>query len=472
MKKLFFFLLVFGNITLPRQAFAQGDSTFVVFEFESFMEQVKQHHPLAKQAENQVLIGEAYLQKAKGSFDPKLEGSADQKYYDEKQYYSILNAGLKIPTWYGVSFQGGYDLNNGDFLNPEQNVPNDGLWYAGVNVALGRGLIIDQRRAEFMKAQIYRNSSIQNRIIMLNGLYFDAASAYWEWFKAYSKMQVYEDAIINAQERYNNVVQNVLLGSDPGIDSVEANTQLQTRFYSYLEARLDYLNSTSLLEIYLWNDGFIPLELDSTKVPPVLNNIPNSRIDPALLMKIDSLKMMHPQLLKTQYEVEQQAVDLKLSRENIKPVINLKYNALTEADGPEGAFYYSMNNYKWGADVQIPIFLRKERGQLKLDRLELENLQSGLAFKQEQIEFKIESAYNEWTITNQQLGIWRQATQDYLTLLESEQTMYTIGESSLFMVNSREKAYIDAQLKLVETILKNQKAAVKTKYAMGVLINE
>ena len=47
--------------------------------------------------------------------------------------------------------------------------------------------------------------------------------------------------------------------------------------------------------------------------------------------------------------------------------------------------------------------------------------------------------------------------------------MFEIGESSLFMVNSREMDYIQAQLKLIELISKNQTAYIGTLHALGTL---
>ena len=44
-----------------------------------------------------------------------------------------------------------------------------------------------------------------------------------------------------------------------------------------------------------------------------------------------------------------------------------------------------------------------------------------------------------------------------------------IGKTSLFMINSREMSYINAQLKLNEIINKNKKAALDAEYSFGLL---
>jgi hypothetical protein len=53
--------------------------------------------------------------------------------------------------------------------------------------------------------------------------------------------------------------------------------------------------------------------------------------------------------------------------------------------------------------------------------------------------------------------------------LEGEQNKFSAGESSLFMVNSRELGYINAQIKYLELLTKNRKAVLGTEYSLGVL---
>lgn len=450
--------------------FAQDNQN--VMTYEQFIQKVKEEHPLARQAQISVETGRAYLKKSRGAFDPLLFGSADQKYFLGSQYYSILGGGLKVPTWYGVSFQAGYDQTNGTFLNPERNLPDDGLWYAGVNVSLAKGLIIDQRRAEYKKAKIFLESSIQQQFLMLNDLYLQASISYWNWFKSYNKVLVYEDAVENANFRFESVKTSAEFGDKPFIDTLEAYIQLQNRWFKLLDAELEFVNNTSLLEIYLWEDGFLPVELDSTIISPTTREVVYNNIDPVLALQIDTLKLQHPEVLNTQYKIDQKQVDLNLARNNLLPQLDLKYNALTFGSSQDVINNFNVNNYTWGAQFKMPLFLRKERGDLKINKLKLESLENDLAFKTEQIEYKIESALNTWSTTYRQIEIWQEATQNYLRLLESERTLYQIGESSLFMINSREKAYINAQLELIERFALNKKAEIKAKYALGIIYNE
>ena len=78
---------------------------------------------------------------------------------------------------------------------------------------------------------------------------------------------------------------------------------------------------------------------------------------------------------------------------------------------------------------------------------------------------------NEWEITKEQADLYAQTVNDYRGLLEGERALFDSGESSLFMVNSRELGYINAQIKLIEILTKNQKAILATRYSLGTLAN-
>ena len=101
---------------------------------------------------------------------------------------------------------------------------------------------------------------------------------------------------------------------------------------------------------------------------------------------------------------------------------------------------------------------------MKLQTAELE-----LETKRKLIETKALSAINKWQTTKSQVELYRRTVSDYLKLLEGERTMFQTGESSLFMVNSRELGYINAQIKLIELITKNHMAELETNYVFGVL---
>ncbi|MFK8044757.1 MAG: TolC family protein [Crocinitomicaceae bacterium] len=462
-----FFLTLF-LLTSTVNLFAQSESSSV-FTLDQFLEIVVKHHPTAMQSKIAADRGQAYITKARGAFDPKLYGSAYQKYFDGGQYYSLIGGGLKIPTWFGIEVDAGYDVAKGDRLNPQDYTPKDGLWRAGIKVPLGKNLFIDARRAELKQAKIYRESSLAQQQIILNQLLYDASAAYWDWLKSFHKMKVYETAVENAKIRFIGVKRSAMVGDKPLIDTLESNINLQNRIFNFKQYELLYKNATAKLEVFLWKDGFIPLEITPGINPPLIADLLRAEVDLPIMAMVDTIDIYHPILRKYQYEVDMAEVDLRLSREQLKPTVNLKYNALNSGGNENPWQAYNVNNYQWGAEVNFPIFIRKERGELRLSKLEVQDLQADLANKQAEQTFKIYSYLNSWNTSIEQIEISQRMVDQYQALFRGEQTLFDIGESSVFLLNSREKSLIEAELKYIEASVANQKAKLTTEYALGIL---
>jgi outer membrane protein TolC len=148
------------------------------------------------------------------------------------------------------------------------------------------------------------------------------------------------------------------------------------------------------------------------------------------------------------YKLEQLKVEERWKREKLKPVVDLEYNALVQPFGTNQLNAFNANNYKWGATVYFPLFLRKERGDLRLTQLKIEANQLDLEQKVRGIRNKEEAFRNELVQMYQQLEIQRSQVVFAQQLRNAEQTRFDIGESSLFLVNTREVSYLSAQLKL------------------------
>ncbi|MCB0495383.1 MAG: TolC family protein [Cyclobacteriaceae bacterium] len=468
MKRIVFAYLFFAS---SLHSYSQTDSSSVL-PYETFMEIVQANHPLAKQADLQVTKGNSSLLQSKGAFDPKLFTEVSQKYFDDKEYYNLVDGGIKLPTKIGVEVKGGYTNNSGYYLNPENNMPDEGLWYAGVSVPIGQGLLIDKRRAQLKQAELYVSISEQERTIMYNELLYEAGKAYWDWFKAYSVQRIYEEAVTIANTRLQAVKNSAKLGDKPSVDTLEAGIQVQNRVLNFQQATLDYKNATALLSVYLWSDEAIPLELTEGVVPETASAVEPMAVDDFYLTRLDSIEFTHPELAKMNYKIAQLEVDKKLKKEMLKPQLNLNYNALVQPLGSETFSSYSINNYKWGLEFSMPVFIRKERGALKLAEAKIQEANYVNRDKQAKLRAKVSFALNEWQTTLDQYNLYKQTVEDYRNLLEAERRLFNIGESSLFMINSRESSYISAQIKLAELLTKNRKSELSTIYSLGMLFSE
>ena len=460
---LFCFLLLSLN-----HLFAQ-ESVKEKLDFDTFIEVVYRFHPIAQQARLNPEMGESTVRAARGGFDPRLFTNIGEKYFENDQYYSLIDAGFKIPTWFGLELYGGIEQNNGVNLNPERKTHNAGLAYAGVSLSVGQGLFIDQRRADLRKAQLFEKMSHQEQRVVLNDVLLGASNAYWDWFAAYQVVEVFEEALRLANERFEGVKSSALQGESPIIDTVEAHIQVENREISLQEARLNFQNKTAALSVFLWGENSVPLEVEENVIPEDKIVLSELIKDEEINQMVDSLVNNHPVMLQQQLYLDQLEIERRWRAEQLKPVVNLKYNALNEPIGNNVVAGYSINNFTWGLGFYMPVFLRRERGQLQLTKLKIRDASLGLENLRENLFAEVNIALNDWRTTTNQVGKSESVMQNSEVLLKGEQRKFEIGESSLFMVNAREVGFIESQIAFARFLASNRKALIRLNYQLGVL---
>jgi outer membrane protein TolC len=437
------------------QLHAQTDS-LKVLSYQNFLEIVAVNHPVSIRAGLMVNYAAAGEMKAKGVFDPKVFAASYQKYFDDKKYYNLTDAGLKIPVWPGMDLKAGFEQNTGQLLNPENSLPASGILYGGVEVNVGQGLFIDARRAILQQAQIALASSEQERILMVNDLLYEASVAYWDWYLQFTNAQIMDEAVSTALERLEAVRVAVRLGDRPGLDTVEASIQWQNLRVSMESVQIELMKAQLVLSTFLWADGIEPLLLDPDTTP---ENPSTSSVFDVDESRVNPIPITHP--LRQYFDLKLEFLDIeqRWQKEQLKPILRLSYNPLAEVLGNETFSAYSPSNYTWGVSFEMPLFLRKERGQLQMTNITIEQTILEQELKIYEWNNKALSLYNERRISTNQIAIYTNTVNDYKRLMEGEMSLFNLGESSLFLINARQQSFINAQIKLIELEKKNGIAA-------------
>ncbi len=455
MKLLFTYISIFISFL----SFAQETQVLEVFSFEEFMGFVKQHHPVVKQANLKLKASEAYLVKARGGFDPKLAGDFFTKEYKEKTYYDIFNASLKVPTWYGVEFKANYENNSGYYLNPERTVPEDGLYSAGIKVNILEGLLINDRMADLKKAKFYIKETEEKRKLIVNDILFQAAMAYFDWIKAYNELNTYNNFLINADNRFNAVKKNVEVGSRAAIDSTEAKITVQNRLLNIEAAKLNILKKQLKVSNFLWVDG-VPLELKENSTPKLPTKIELNSAEALSNEILDNFNIdEHPKVKALSYKSNGLTIDKRLYLNKLLPKLSVDYNFLTPEVDTD---YLETYNYKAKIGFSTPLFLRKERANLRLSKYKIQDTNLEILSQQLQINNKIEASKAEILSMEKQLDIVNEMVNNYQLLLNGAERKYEIGESSLLAINLYESKLIESKLKQISTQNKFLKAVAKT----------
>lgn len=436
---------------------------------DQFLDLVRAWHPMARQADLRLKLGEARLLAARGGFDPKLFTVLDQKYFDDKNYYSQLDGGASLPTWFGLEFKAGLEQNRGAFLNPEGNVPPGGLMYAGVSLPLGQGLFIDQRRAALFSARIFRDATEVERRLLLNDLFFEATLAYWAWAFSEYELRIFQDALTLAEDRLVFVRGSYLGGSRAAIDTLEALLQVQMLTQEREAARLTNAQARLTLSNFLWTPDLQAYLLPANvNAPDTLTTEGYLAPAPATLATwLDRVPSDHPDMQRYDLKIAELDVDRRLRADRLKPRVDLRYNFLTEYIGENELARLSPSNYKWGLEFQFPLFLRKERGDLQMARIKLQDTGLERDRKLPEIRNKIRAYALEQENLATQIGLLSSAALNYRRLLDAERQRLENGESSLFLINQRQFQLIGAEQKLLKSKFGYHKAEVALRWALG-----
>lgn len=414
------------------------------FTYTEFLGYVKKYHPLVKSANLEINKAQANLMMARGGFDPKIEVDFSKKQFKDTEYYSILNSSFKIPTWYGIEIKAGFDNNEGVYLNPENTVPNQGLTSLGVTVPLGQGLFINQRMADVRKAKMQMQLSQAERKLQAIAVLYDASIAYFNWKKNYSEVALYQEYNANAQIRFKGIQSLITQGDKPAIDSVEAGIIVKNRALSLEDSMLKLTKSKLELENFIWLENNIPLELSDDLIPEILLEYTiQETLRTNDLLNTDFTITNHPKINALQSKIDMLNVEKKLKANMLLPKIDIGYSYLAE---PSYIDNYKFQDYKIGLDFYFPLFLRKERGGLKLAKYKVQESEFILDLEKVQLTNKINAQKLEITSLLKQKELIKGLMQDNRTMLTSEERLFSFGESSLFLINTRENNLVSAQL--------------------------
>jgi outer membrane protein TolC len=421
-----------------------GQNT-TAFSFNEFLGYVKKYHPLVKQADLKLNEAQANLMLARGAFDPKIEVDYSEKQFKDKNYYSVLNSSFKIPTWYGIELKAGFDNAEGIYINPENTLPNTGITSLGISVPVGQGLFINQRMADIKKAKIAQNLNSAERNLQAIEVLYEASMSYANWKRSFEEVKLYENYLKNALTRYKGVSELIIQGDKPAIDSVEAGIAVTTRRLNLEDAQLKYTKARLELSNYLWYENNLPLELKEELQPEKTLSITikeTLQINELSSFSLDN----HPKIKALDAKIDLLKVEKQLKANALLPKLDLSYNYLSE---PSAVDQYRMEDYKIGLNFSIPIFLRKERAGLKLAKLKIQDTQLSLQFERKSLENKLKSQQQEIISLQKQQAYNAELVQNYNQLLTAEDRLFGMGESSLFLINSRENTLVSAQLNAI-----------------------
>lgn len=435
-----------------------------VLTYESYLKQVMDSNPLSHRAENFKTYGELQYQAAKGNFDPQIGGSLDQKFFNGKDYYSIASGGVKVPLFTAQNLKFGYEYGAGAYINPEHYTPSYGLPYLGLEVGLLQGMFLDYRRAELLKSKHYVGYYSAERDVQLNTILFESASTYFDWLFSQKQLALNKYFVDLARERLVGLESMASIGEKAAVDTIEAAVLYQSRLLDYQNAEIDVRKQSNNLSVFYrpGESGFQQIFYSTTDSLELFYE----KMKQILLIRLNTDSVNNPVIDKYLAFQNVLEIDKRYKRELIKPVLNVNYNFLSYNPNSYGPVY-SPNNYKWGVDLAFPLLFRKSRNEYKLSKIVYQNNSLELDNKMNELNYKISALEQAISLLSQQLQIAKKSVDYYKKMVEAEKMKFDNGESSLFLLNTRESKWLESELKFAEYKLKFIKTALNIIYLKG-----
>lgn len=449
--------LILNNFTLQAQTMNEKEFIAIVLKY----------HPIARKSFLGIESAKAEVTLSRAEFDPVLEGGNQQKELNNASYYQYSEGRIRIPTWYGIEVNAGFERAQGDYINPEHTEGT--LGYVGVQFPLLQNLITDKRRAALQKSQLMVNLSRYEQQLILNDLILEAVTRYWLWVQEVQNLELIRMTRENVKQRLDWVNTGILIGERAPIDSVEALTQLNYLDALQTESEFEMQNALIELSVYTWNENgniqLLPSTLKPEKLEPSGQQTDRTM---GTLAELEELALQnHPALSAIPVKLSYLEIERKLAFQKLLPKLDLKYNLLMKSELPTSPLL--TENYNLGVKFSMPLRLSEGRGMFRQANLAIQQTKLDQDLKTQQVLSKVRMEYNQFKGLVNILETQNQLLRNQERLLDGENTRFKNGESSLFLINSREQKLLETKQKNISIQAKLQIQRNKLWWSTGTL---
>ncbi len=429
---------------------AQATSVRAPLTFARFGELVAANHPTAQRARLVAAQARAAVQEAWGGLDPKLSLSMSQKAFKGQPYYNYLDASVKLPTLLGSDVKLGFERATGPKIDPDRSTPAKGLFSLGLSLPLGQRLLTDERRTALAQARALRDVGAAEQQGIINELLLDAAKVYGNWYASSRRFEIANEGVRLAAFRRDVVVARVRNGESAPIDTVEAVLEVQRRAVVRAEADVELRAANLLVSTYLWDAQGHPLELDPA-AEPLLDGIDVTPPDTMQLAQwLAFVSAQHPDLRKAEGKIRAADAERRFALQGLIPFAEANLSSLGGGDDATRLMSGAGrdDNYKAGLEVQSSLLMLKERGKATRSAQKAEYVRWDRDEIRRDLAYGVRVALNDVVLLERLIELQRGNVQSTKLLRDAEQQRFDNGESTLLLVNLRERAVLDESVKL------------------------
>lgn len=444
------------------------DAAATPLSLDEVLLQVEAYHPKLLGADAERRIASAKRLEKQGAFDPVINLGSDFLRYNSASKRGLISSARTSDveaewlTRSGAKFFVGSRYNLGSVKSPLSATGETGEYYFGVKMPLLRGRGINEKTAAERQAMIGEPLSDEQLKLTRLDLQLKAAQSYWDWVAAKRKLDVARNLLELSKVRAEAVSERVKAGDLPRIDATEAEQEVQRRAGGVVKAERDLQKAAFKLSLYLWDASGKPLPAPTAASVPASTPLPVRFADERELEGQRIALERRPELRIITLSRDIAQVDLALGRNRRLPAVDFTFSPGRDT-GP-GSIGTTV---KAGLSISLPLRQRTAEGQTEAAQLKMQKLDLDLQNQRQTILIEVSDAMSAINTTYDRYRAAQREVELARELERGERTRFTLGDSTLFLVNQRERATAEAENKLIEIHAEYEQAVAAFRAATG-----
>lgn len=457
-------------LTLALLLLLPGAASATPLTLETVLRSVDAHAPLLASERATRDAAEAEARAARGEFDPVLTAQvrvAPLGYYDPRRVEVLLEQPTPL---LGTSLYAGYRLGRGKIppYYGELRTLDRGELRGGVRVPLLAGRAIDPRRAALRSGRADADAVAAEVRALLLQLEQRAAKAYFGWVAAGHKARIAAALVSLAEQRRAQLDGLVDEGALPAIDARDNERTVVDRQRQRVVLQRALQSAALELSLYLRSADGSPRVPDDGELP-ALDDL--SVDDPPVAAALAEGRALaaRPELEASAAREARAEVDLALAANRVAPRLDV-FGEVSRDYGAEPAGQggvWSEPAAEVGAQLSLPLGLRSARGKRAAAEAKVRAAREKTRYVADQVRNEVRDAHSQRTAAAERAALARTGLALAREVAIGERERFTLGASSLLLVNLREQQAADAEHALVDALAEVRFAAVRVRTAAG-----
>ena len=410
----------------------------------------REQFPAVLAARQKVRAQAGKLLTSEGAFDAYVEQGNKSRlsgYYDGR---STSTKVLKPLGPLSADVYGSYRVSGGDFpiYEDEAFTLDAGEFKLGAVFSLLRDRDIDARRAGLRDSTLGLQQSELDAMLTRIRVQHDAMQAYVDWVAAGESVKTYRDLLALAEARDEGMQTRVAEGDLAAVFLNENRQNILRRKSFLLEAERKLVTATNRLSLYLRDARGAPRLATEQELPGQWPS-PPTLVDPTTIdASIRAALGARPEVGVLAADIERERLNLALGENLLKPRVDVGVELAR--DFGSGQASRTGTDTILRLDVTVPIETRTARGRIDSARANLDRLALDRQLLDERIEVEVRTLANDLAAAYRFVELARQEVEQAGILAQAERERFREGASDFFLVNLREEAAANAQVREIE----------------------